>query len=237
MVNNKFAKGEAKILHAFADTGVECEVLNAYGQVIRVGIEPKENPFSEVIKGDATNLPFDEEEQFDLSVWHPPCQRWSIATQGGGNDRMDHPNYIPKSRQQAKKISKYYIIENVPNAPLKNLIYLNGKMFGLPIHYERAFETNYEVPQPSKQVKHPPTTQWDFDRGTEGWAWIGNKNLWKNVKGYSYDWPSSPIKKAAIPRPYLNYLLRPLIDDWKDKKSVTKDSQYQRSEDRNIMDF
>lgn len=43
------------------------------------------------------------------------------------------------------------------------------------------------------------------------------------VKGYSHGWPSEPLKKSAIPRPYLNYLLRPLVDDWDGNDSVTKE--------------
>lgn len=223
-IQKRFVRGEAKILHAFADTGVESEVLSIYGDVTRLGINPIENPYSDVIKCDATNPPVDG--GFDLSIWHPPCQKWSIATQGGGKGRETHPNHIPRARELAKKLSDYYIIENVPNAPLESPVYLNGEMFGLPIHYERAFETNYEIPQPSSKNKHPPVTQWDYDRGSKGWAWIGNKQLWKNVKGYSYDWPSKPIKRSSVPRPYLNYILRPLIDDWADKNSITKDSKY-----------
>lgn len=234
---NKFAKGKAKILHAFADTGIESEVLSIYGDVIRVGIDPKENPYSETIQADATDIPIKDIE-FDLSLWHPPCQKWSVATQGGGKGRDTHPNYVPQARKQAKELSKYYIIENVPNAPLNDPIYLNGEMFGLPIHYERAFETNYDVPQPNKEIKHPPSTQWDFDRGTEGWAWIGNKLLWNNVKGYSHDWPSRPIKRSAVPRPYLNYLLRPLVDDWKDSQSKTKKSEYNKQKHKgSIFDY
>lgn len=213
---------DAQILQVFADTGVETEVLSAYGNITRIGIDPIENPFSKVIKADGKDIPISEE--FDLSIWHPPCQKWSIATQGGGKGRDSHPDLIEEAREQAKEYSRNYIIENVPNAPLENPTILNGQMFGLPIKYERAFETNYHLPQPTQKAIHPPVTGWDIDRGTKGWAWIGNKELWKNVKGYSYDWPAEPLKKSAVPRPYLSYLIRPLIDEWDGESSVTKDN-------------
>jgi hypothetical protein len=235
VIQEKMAKGEAKILHAFADTGVESEVLSIYGDVVRIGIDPTKNPFSEVIQADATQPPINS--HFDLSIWHPPCQKWSVATQGGGKGRETHPNLIPQAREQAKEISEYYIIENVPNAPLEDPIFLNGHMFGIPLKYERAFETNYNLPQPQKTVDHPSTTQWDTDRGTEGWAWIGNKRLWNNVKGYSYDWPSEPLKRSAVPRCYLNYLLRPLIDNWKDDESVTKKTNHSTMEEKGLLDY
>jgi len=237
MNTEKFIKGEAEILHVFADTGVECEVLSKYGNITRVGINPINNPFTDnLIKADATQLPIDG--HFDLSVWHPPCQRWSIATQGGGKGRDSHPNYIPESRKQAKEISDEYVIENVPNAPLEDPIYLNGRMFGLPIYYERAFETSWDMPQPSSPSKIDNVSKWDADRGTKGWAWIGNKNLWLNAKGYSYDWPAEPIKKSSVPRPYLEYLLRPLIDNWDGNNSVTKEGVNSIiSQEKSIFDF
>lgn len=171
-----------KILHAFADTGIECEVLSLYGYITRVGINPSDNPFTdELIKSDATNNIF-RPGSFDLSVWHPPCQRWSVATQGGGKGRDTHPNHIPRAREIAQQVSEHYIIENVPNAPLKNPTVLTGRMFGLPIVYKRAFETSWNVPQPTKEFYHPATTTWEEDQGTKGWQWIGNQKLWGGLK-------------------------------------------------------
>ena len=120
-----------KILHVFADTGVECEALSAYGSVTRVGIDPTDNPYTdELIAADARELELDR--TFDLGLFHPPCQRWSKAA-GKPIPREDHPNLIPLARELGERYCENYIIENVPNAPLKDPIKLNGTMFGLPL--------------------------------------------------------------------------------------------------------
>jgi len=44
---------EPLILHCFADYGTESEVLSDFGNVIRVGIDPKDTNESTPIKADA----------------------------------------------------------------------------------------------------------------------------------------------------------------------------------------
>ena len=196
------------ILHAFADTGVECEVLSGYGDVTRVGIDPCPNPYTdELITADVRGVSFDR--TFDLGIWHPPCQSWTPGAQSQGTTD-DHENLIPVARDKAREYCDEWIIENVPQAPLHNPTVLNGGMFGLPLHYERAFETSYHVPEPPRQTQlgRPNET---FERHHSNGGFQGEKALWKSVKGYSHDWPSNPLKRSAIPRAYLNYLLRPLL--------------------------
>lgn len=57
---------------------------------------------------------------------------------------------IPSAYALAKEYSDYYVIKNVTKAALKNPVVLDGRMFGLPIKYERAFETLFKVPQPPR---------------------------------------------------------------------------------------
>lgn len=49
-----------RIVHLWADTGVEDEVLHTFGEVVRVGIDPETNPFSTVIQADARDPPLAE---------------------------------------------------------------------------------------------------------------------------------------------------------------------------------
>jgi len=197
------------ILHCFADTGVECEALSAYGDVARVGINPEPNPYTdEIIQADATE--WEPEQDFDLGLFHPPCQRWTPGSQMQGTD-TEHDNLIPVAREIAREHCDEWIIENVPQAPLHNPIILNGGMFGLPLHYERAFETSYHVPEPPRQTQLGRPNETFAEHHANG-GFQGSKAQWQSVKGYSYDWSSKPLKRSAIPRAYINYLIRPLLE-------------------------
>jgi len=197
------------ILHVFADEGVESETLAAFGNVTRVGLEPKDNQFTDrLIATDARELELDQ--TFDLGLFHPPCQAWANQTHIYG-DREDHENLIPLARELAREYTDNWIIENVPNAPLHNPVVLNGGMFGLPLHFERAFETSYHIDQPRNQTRLGSNTG-DFSKHHRTGGWNGSLYLWKSAKGYSGDYNSKSLKREAIPRAYINYLVRPLLD-------------------------
>jgi hypothetical protein len=209
------ASGEAsstdewRILHAFADTGVECEMLHGYGRVTRLGIDAEDNPYTdELIVADAHDADKHLSGRFDLGLFHPPCQSWTPGAQQHGTTD-DHPDLIPLAREIARDYCDEWIIENVPQAPLSDPVVLNGGMFGLPLHYERAFETSYHVAQPRRQTRL--TEHETFDKHHDTGGWHGDMNIWKSVKGYSGSWLAKPFKRCAIPRPYLNYILRPLL--------------------------
>ena len=196
-----------RILHCFADTGVECEALSAYGHVTRVGIDPTDNPYTdELITADARELELDQ--AFDLGLFHPPCQRWTPGAQQHGTT-VNHDDLIPVARELAERYCDEWIIENVPQAPLNDPVTLNGGMFGLPLHYERSFETSYHVAQPRRQTRLTQNEVMDKHHETGGW--FGNYELWQSVKGYSGDYNAKSFKRSAIPRPYINYLVRPLL--------------------------
>lgn len=188
--------------HFFADDGVESEALEAYGRVLRFGWDARDGP-GEVIKADATRPPVDG--GFDLTVWHPPCGRWASAPESYQQKRADHPNHIPKARELGEELGGHYIIENVPNAPLQNPVMLDGRMFGLPICMERAFETSYNVEQPPRQKVIEPVYWWD--------EYSRRKEYWLGIKGYSGDYRKDPLVKSAIPRAYVDWLVRPLLED------------------------
>lgn len=196
---------DRSILHLFADTGVEDEVLHTFGQVVRVGIDPEPNPFSTVIQGDARDPPVSGD--FDLAVAHPKCQRWSVATPGGGTDPDEHPDQIPDARRVCRELADHYIIENVPDAPLRDPVVFNGGMFGMGIHYPRAFETTFPVQRPRQVPRFSPDRGPLAEQGKQGNAWVGSTDGWRLAKGYSYDWPGRGLKRHAVPAPYLRRLL------------------------------
>jgi len=189
-----------KIAHLYADIGVEDEVLHTYGDVTRVGIDPQPNPFSDEVKADARDPPIGDD--FDLALLHPPCQKFSIA----GGDPDDHVDLIDDARRVGKEIADHYIIENVPQAPLRDPVVLNGKHFGKPVHYERAFETTFHVNQPSGRTQTPNIGPLD-EQGDTSKQWVGSNEGWRLSKGYSHDWPARDLKRSGIPRAYIEHLL------------------------------
>jgi len=196
---------ETGIVHLFADVGIEDEVLHTFGNVVRVGIEPEPNPFSDLIQADARDPPLSG--GFDLAVAHPPCQRWSVATPGGGTDPDDHPDYIDDARRVCRDLADHYIIENVRDAPLRDPVILTGGMFGMGIHYPRAFETSFHVPRPETVPRWRPSDGPLSEQGKQGNAWVGTNEGWRLAKGYGHDWPARDLKRHAVPAPYLRRLL------------------------------
>ena len=75
-------------------------------------------------------------------IWaSPPCQRFSIATASGGPDAYKaYPNLIGATRKLIAESGVPGVIENVPQAPVRPDVVLNGAMFGLPIVRRRHFE-------------------------------------------------------------------------------------------------
>lgn len=189
---------EPLIYHIFADVGVESEALSAYGRVVRVGLDPVDTNDSEPVKADAKHLPL--APGADLAVLHPPCQRWSRATRVDGNPE-EWPDLIPLAREIGREYAEDYIIENVPEAPLHDPLVLQGRHFGIPLAYSRAFETSFPT-------ETPPPVQKQLDNHLYDGSWSGTVDYWKTLKGYSGDYPSRDFKRSGIPRPYIDFLVR-----------------------------
>ena len=194
------------IYHLFADDGVESEALAAVGNVYRVGLNPRPNDYSTAIEADATNLNELREKlpgQADLVVCHPECYRWATATQHIPDRENVYANQIPDARRVATALGDHYIIENVPDAPLREPVVLNGRMFSKPVLFERAFETSFPVVTPQERRKRPDEVSW-WNEYSRPISW------WKSVKGYSADHRKDSLVKSGIPRPYIDHLL----DQW-----------------------
>jgi len=190
-----------RMLHCFADYGTEAEVLSAYGDVVRVGIDPQDTNESAVIQADAHELPFAEDTQFDFGLFHPPCTKWSDMPDA--NKDGDAPDLIPLAREIARECCDYWVIENKPRAPLRDPVILNGKMFGLPIEYERAFETNYPVEQPPRQTYIPETESSSYFNSEMSCEW------WASVKGLdARAYTKHALAKNSLPAAYVHHLAR-----------------------------
>lgn len=222
---------EPLILHCFADYGTESEVLSDYGQVIRIGINPHDVNDSEPIAADAHikdedgeknwGLPLQESVTFDFGVFHPVCSKWAYTTSISG-DPDEHTNMIPSARSIAGRYCDHYVIENVPRAPLNDPTVLDGRMFGLPIEYERAFETNFRVPQPPRhkrfwgrdgQEDTAETSSFFFTERSRRW--------WGSVKGVPVQaYPKQHLAKNVIPAAYIHHLCRAWLRVYEDDTDI-----------------
>lgn len=193
-----------RIAHLFADYGAETEALSAYGQVYRFTIDPKPNPFDV----EATAIDLMEETpsiKADLAVAHPSCAPWADTTHITGN-KDDHENQIPRARELCRSIGDHYVIENKPAAPLRDPVVLNGRMFGLPIAYDRAFETSFHVPTPPRErvLGEKTVTPYFYSDRTVEW--------WHGVKGLRHRYPKEHAAKNALPLAYVDHLCRAWLE-------------------------
>lgn len=211
-----------KILHGFADHGVESQALSVYGDVTRATINPHPNDYSEVVTADLSQpdeLPF-EEGEFDLAVLHPPCTAYSDMP--GANKHGDAPELIPEAREIGQRYATHYVVENKPAAPLHEPVVLDGRMFGLPIKYERAFETSFPVEQPPRIARLGDTAETSpffyTERSTEWW-----KAAKGGIRG---DYPGEHVAKNSIPLPFIHHLVRGWLDATEASEGVGNYTDY-----------
>jgi DNA (cytosine-5)-methyltransferase 1 len=68
----------------------------------------------------------------------PPCQKYSAMARRWPEKR--YVDLVGEVRAALKETGKPYIIENVPDAPLRRDVMLCGVMFGLKVYRHRVFE-------------------------------------------------------------------------------------------------
>ena len=106
-----------------------------------VGVDIKSQlhyPFP-FIQGDALNPPVDF-SKFDAVHASPPCQAFTNARTF---HNRTHPDLLTPMRKLLKQLKIPWVIENVPNAPMRSDIILCGSVFGNSrLKRHRLFEFN-----------------------------------------------------------------------------------------------
>ena len=110
--------------------------------VVGVDIEPQPNYPFDFIQADAVEFILDRGNEFDAIHASTPCQKFSKSTAPLRAKGKEYPDLVAKTREALLKIGKPYVMENVPQAPIRPDIILTGNMFGLPIIRKRHFETS-----------------------------------------------------------------------------------------------
>jgi SAM-dependent methyltransferase len=135
----------------------------------------------------------------------PPCQRWSRKT----HDRERHPDLITPLRSLLEDTGLAYVIENVPDAPLRRDLHLCGSSFGLGVERHRVFESNVQLMGPAcahalqpKKYRVYDHGRWYLSRVVPVYGTGGGKarEHWGEAMGI--DWMTDDELKEAIPPAY-----------------------------------
>jgi DNA (cytosine-5)-methyltransferase 1 len=143
-----------KILDLFCGQGGACEgIAEAVKDSFIVGVDIEDMLYYpqyfmqyDVMKLDKRFL-----QNFDLIWASPPCQLYTTVT-NGQKEKFKHLDLLPDVRNMLIAAGCPYVIENVPGAPMRHDLVLQGDMFGLGVLRTRYFEVEgFEVVQPRKK--------------------------------------------------------------------------------------
>jgi len=115
----------------------------------------------------------------------PPCQFASRGSKMKGTAHR-YTNMIPDTRRALQKVSKPYIIENVPDAAqwLSNPIMLDGHLFGLRVVRARLFECVPYIPPPAMALV--PTIPMVSTKSSKGYSSFARGASHITVAGHNY---------------------------------------------------
>lgn len=162
--------------------------------------------------------------EFDLISVSPPCQHYSKASKQWRLEGKEYPDLIRAFREALIDSGKPYVIENVPNSPLINPIFLNGAMFGLFVHRPRYFECSFPVTQPKMPaVPRPvkmgrPVKEGDYIQPVGHFSGVAYAR-----KQMQIDWMTKEELTQAIPPAYTEYIGRQFLA-WKTLQNITTKS-------------
>jgi DNA (cytosine-5)-methyltransferase 1 len=131
--------------------------------------------------------------------------RWGTAD--------SHPDLIAPTRERLEALGVPYVIENVPDTPLRSPLELCGVMFGLGVFRHRWFELNWDH---NLDRSHPPhlgrigdgfyytvTGQTGGSSTRDGWIG-GSAEDWR--RAMAIRWMTAAELSEAIPPAYTRYI-------------------------------
>ena len=125
---------------------------------------------------------------FDFIWASPPCQHFSVATPADRRD--DHPDLIAATRDMLKASGVPYVIENVPQAPIRADVVLTGAMFDLDVVRRRHFEVSgYVAP-----FSLAPQDWRRVDKGELASVAGGGCNNPIRFRGPAFKWRNLPLR-------------------------------------------
>jgi DNA (cytosine-5)-methyltransferase 1 len=190
--------------------------------VIGFDIQPQPRYPFEFNQADALEVLADRDlmEQFYAIHVSPPCQHYSDLQRRTGRD---YPDLVGPVRDLLEELDMPYVIENVPEAPLRDPVILCGTMFPeLRVLRHRGFETNWPLEQPPHHPGRHPLVfthdkrkahygQLDQDTSYVQVTGGGNCTIANAKAAMGIDWMDKHGLNEAIPPAYGEYVGRELL--------------------------
>ncbi len=161
-----------------------------FNEIVGIDIVPQKRFPFDFIQGDALNPPVDLKD-FDLIHASPPCQAYSMGTRNIGTAK-GRPDLLGDTRDLLETSNSFWIIENVPGAPMRIDVLLCGSMFGLQVKRHRWFELSHP-----EYLLLTPTCKHEWERGMA-------------IGVYGHGTPTTHLKKIG-----------PVyVDDWREAMQI-----------------
>lgn len=189
-------------------------------KVIGVDIAPQKNYPFEFIKADAIKFILDRGHEFDAIHASPPCQLYSKSTAPQRSLGKEYVDLVEPTRLALINSGKPFIIENVPQAPIRPDVILTGNMFSLHVLRKRHFEMNFfmlqYLPIPEKRRVGDELCS-IYGKASQDRApkhRYGKKTIreaWAYAMGIDWHMTESELSEA-IPPAYTEFIGRNLIE-------------------------
>jgi DNA (cytosine-5)-methyltransferase 1 len=193
--------------------GASMGLYRAGFNVVGIDIDHQPHYPFPFLQADALTLDPEWMAAFDFVWASPPCQRYTRGAKKWGTTDC-HPDLIAPTRDLLESIGLPFVIENVPDAPVRADVTLCGSMFGLRVIRHRSFElSGVVVPQPEHgQHAADYVTVTGHTGGSskrDGTAGFGTIEDWKEAMGI--DWLPASKLCEAIPPAYSEHIGRRLL--------------------------
>lgn len=174
-------------------------------------------PF-EFHQGDALEFLAAHGSEFDAIHASPPCQAFSALRHL--RPEREYPDLIEQTRALLEKTGKPWVIENVPNSPLRFGILLCGSAFRLRVRRHRRFESSARLDgvfcvhsHQGRPIDVSGTGGRRINRRPNDHG--GNTNKPRTIQeardSMGIDWMTRKELSQAIPPAYTEYIGRQLI--------------------------
>ena len=188
-------------------------------RVVGVDITDGHNYPFEFIRSDVFALDERFLEEFDLIWASPPCQQFAICSRRWLNAGYTMAcNLIPQTRGLLTGAGRPFIIENVPNAPLRKDLTLCGEMFGLRVVRHRIFEFGWGIrcAQPGHK-KHRPRLNKNHSyycqtTGHGGESYSYKIKDWQDAMGIDWVRDREHLVEMMPPK-YVEYITKNIVID------------------------
>lgn len=219
-----------KALDLFCGAGGVSKGLDDAGfEVWGVDIESQPNYVhaGRFVQANALAPPFDLSD-FDFIWASPPCLAYTPAAARERKAGREYPDLIEETRNMLSRVEAHTAIENVPQAPLRRDLVLNGTMFPeLRVIRKRIFELNFFMFGPSSRQRPGRVSHGGYSTVCGGGRCSGvplSANAWHTDAAkklaMGIDWMKRKELANAIPPAYAEFIGREALRQINERKET-----------------